>query len=176
MPRLLLDDLLDHTAVGHERALVVLLELPEPAAVEEELGHGQLHPALRKGHGLAGQALRDLRLDLLTREVAVHLGHRLVVLGLLLDVPDHELQPLLGDEAQPVAEHVGRGQLPVGLALHELDHHGAVLRGHLLFSMDLAGHSPTPHPIPRHVGGGNCSCQYCSALCCSIGPTLSLPT
>ena len=138
--RLLLDDLLDHAAVGHEGARLVLLELPEAAAVVEELRHGQLEPALRERDGPAREALPDAGLHLFLREVAVHLRDRLVVLGLLLDVPDHELHPLLGHEAQPVAEHVGGGELAVGLALHELDHHRAVLGGHLFFAMDLSGH------------------------------------
>ena len=138
MARLLLHDLLDHAAVGNEGAPFVFLELPETAPVVEELRHRQLEPALRERHRLARQPLPHARLHLFPRELPVHLRHRLVVLGLLLDVPDHELHPLLGHEAQPVAEHVGGGQLPVGLALHELHDHAAVLRAHLVLAEHVA--------------------------------------
>src|SRR5438552_3457176 len=142
VPRLLLDDLLHHFAIGHERALLVFAELPESAAVEEELGHGQLDPALGEGHRLAGQPLAHLGLDLLAREPPVHLRDGVVVLGFLADVPDHELHPLVRHEAQAVAEHVRGGQLAVGLALHELDEHRASLFGHVVNEGHFAGHRP----------------------------------
>ena len=73
----------------------------------------------------------------LAGELAVHLRDRLVVLGLLADVPHHEAQPLLGHEPQPVAEHVRGRQLAVGLALHHLHQHLAVLRLHLAHRLSL---------------------------------------
>src|SRR5258706_135364 len=142
MPRLLLDDLLHHVAIRHERALLVVAELPESAAVEEELGHGQPDPALGEGPRLARQPLAHLGLDLLAREPAVHLGDGVVVLGFLADVPDHELHPLVRHEAQAVGEHVRGGQLAVGLALHELDEHRASLFGHVVNEGHFAGHRP----------------------------------
>src|SRR5262245_50635783 len=134
---LFVDDLLDDAAVGHERAVLVFLELPEAAAVVQELRHRQLEPALRERHRLAGQPLLDPRLDRLAGEIAVHLGHGLVVLGLFLDVPDHEAQPFVGDEAQAVAEQVRRGQLAIGLALHELHDHPPVVRRHVLGPLEV---------------------------------------
>ena len=80
-----------------------------------------------KGTGLPARRSRTRGSTSSPVNVAVHLGHGLVVLGLLADVPDHEPQPLLGHELQAVAEHVGRGQLAVGLALHQLHQHLAVL-------------------------------------------------
>src|SRR3989442_10693140 len=97
--RLLLHYLLDHAAIGDEGALFVFLELPEAAPVVEELGHRQLEPALGERDRLAGEPLAHARLDFLLRELTVHLGDRLVVLRFLLDVPDHELHPLLRHEA-----------------------------------------------------------------------------
>ena len=126
---------------GDEGALLVLLELPEAAAVVEELGHRQLHPALGDRHRLAGEALARPRGSTLSPvNCAVHLRHRLVVLGLLADVPDHEAQPLVRDEAQPVAEHVRGRQLAVGLALHQLHDHLPVLGRHLFCANDVRAH------------------------------------
>ena len=135
-----------------------------------------------KGTGFPASRLAHHGLHLLARELPVHLGHGLVVLGLLADVPDHELQPAVGNEAQAIAEHVGRRQLPIGLALHHLDDHLAVLGGHVLLAKHVTGHRP-PSPRPghgvltgllQHFAGDDQLLDLAGALVDAQGPDLAV--
>src|SRR6185312_16213382 len=118
---LLAKDLPHHPSIGLVRAVLVLAKLPVAAPVVEELSHRELVPGAGVGDGPAAEALQHRGLDALAGELAVHPRDVVVVLGLFLDVKADELQPAeLRHEREAMAEEPGRGELAIGLALHEL--------------------------------------------------------
>src|SRR5262249_38721336 len=118
---LLTDDLPDDVAIRRVGAAFVLLELPETPAIVEELRHRQLEPRGGERDRFGGEPLGHPGLYAGAGEALIHVGDGEVVLGLLADVPDHELQPAaLVHELEAVAEKPRRGELAVGLALHHL--------------------------------------------------------